>query len=176
MDLSIFKTFFIEFVLLARNVTFLEVVKARNVGYPVDLLRRIRLTSNLIHSQKEIKMFKNRFLIVLGLLFMLLVATAVSRPFLNVQESPRPVMIPVTNADYFSDYFQRHTERASNLQDMVIPITGSSESSDYFQRHPELNMPAGANAAIDMTDYFLRHLELRTTAESEDLSDYFLRH
>lgn len=119
-------------------------------------------------------MFKTRFLIVLGLLSMLLVATAVSRPFLNVQGSPQPGMIPVTNADYFSDYFQRHTERASNLQDMVIPMTGSSESLDYFQRHPELSALSGTSA--DMTDYFVRHPELRTSIESEDLSDYFLRH
>lgn len=119
-------------------------------------------------------MFKNRFLIVLGLLSMLLVATAVSRPFLNVQESRRPVMIPLTNADYFSDYFQRHTERASNLQDMVIPRTSSSESADYFQRHPELSAPAGIE--VDITDYFVRHPELRTPIEPEDLSDYFLRH
>jgi hypothetical protein len=115
-------------------------------------------------------MFKNRFLIVLGLLSMLLVATAVARPFLT----PKSVMIPVTGADYFSDYYQRHTERASNLQDMVIPRTGSSESPDYFQRHPELRVSAGSG--VDMTDYFMRHPDLLTPAESNDLSDYFLRH
>lgn len=92
-------------------------------------------------------MFKNRFLIVLGLLSTLLVATAVSRPFLNVQESPRSVMIPLTDANYFSD---------------------------YFQRHPELSTSAGT--AVDMTDYFVRHPELRTPIDSTDLSDYFLRH
>ena len=147
-------------------------------------------------------MFKNRFLIVLGLLSMLLVATAVARPFLNVQESSKPIAIPV-NGDYFSDYFQRHTERASNLQDMVIPRTGSSESPDYFQRHSELSVPgaitvdansdfylrhpewtrSNQNATVPVTgiseslDYFQRHPELSAPAGTTvDMTDYFVRH
>ena len=115
-------------------------------------------------------MFKNRFLIVLGLLSTLLVATAVARPFLT----PKSVIIPVTDANYFSDYYQRHTRRASNLQDLVIPRTSSLESPDYYQRHPELSATAGT--ALDLTDYFVRHPELHTPTESDDLSDYFLRH
>jgi hypothetical protein len=57
-----------------------------------------------------------------------------------------------------------------------MPLAENQADTDYFQRHPELSMPAGAGAALDMTDYFVRHPELRTSAESEDLSDYFLRH
>jgi hypothetical protein len=111
-------------------------------------------------------------------------------------------MVPITDADYFSDYFQRHTEWAGNLQDMVIPRTGFSESPYYFRRHPELRVPGAviidttgdlylrhpewavsAEAAVPVTglsespDYFQRHPELRMPAGLEvETTDYFVRH
>ena len=126
-------------------------------------------------------MFKNRFLLVLGVLSLLLVATAVSRPLSKTSsaganhfsdyaerhpELRAPANIP---ANERSDYFQRH-----NTQNIGIPLTGPSTFPDYFQRHPELSAHAGI--VVDRTDYFVRHPELRTPMESNDLSDYFLRH
>jgi hypothetical protein len=134
-------------------------------------------------QSKETKMFKNRFLLVLGVLSLLLVATAVSLPLSNATKTNAndlsdyaerhpelivPAEIPVNE---MSDYFQRH-----NTRGFEVPVTGLSAFPDYFQRHPELSAPAGAGIAGDMTDYFLRHSELRMPKASTDLSDYFLRH
>jgi hypothetical protein len=50
-------------------------------------------------------MFKNRFVLVLAALSMLLVTLAVSRPFskpsktVDLSQSPRPVVVPVTGAE-----------------------------------------------------------------------------
>jgi hypothetical protein len=46
-------------------------------------------------NQKEIKMFKNRFILTLAALSMLLVTLAVSQPF---SEPPTPVVVPVSGA------------------------------------------------------------------------------
>jgi len=108
--------------------------------------------------------------------------------------TPKPALVPMTGIseypDYYqrhpelrvpegiaidtTDYFVRHPEWASNVQNSAIPVTSNFESSDYFQRHPELS--ASAETAVDMTDYFTRHPELRVPTKSKDLSDYFLRH
>jgi len=157
-----------------------------------------------IHPIEETKMFKNRFILVLGVLSLLLVTMAVSQPFSNAPTAeelswpPRPVIVSgVDNtllSDYYerqaelnpsagsedaanlaNDFYQRHTDWASGLN-IGVPVTGISESLDYFQRHPELSMPVEAGAAIDMTDYFVRHPELHAPIENTDLSDYFLRH
>ena len=110
-------------------------------------------------------MFKNRFILVLGVLSLLLVTMAVSRPLSN---SSAP------SVQGANDFYQRHPGWTSNDQNNIIPITGSSELSDYFLRHSGLSLSTGI--AADMTDYFARHPELRATAESINNSDYFLRH
>ena len=139
-------------------------------------------------------MNKNRFMLIVGLLSVLLVTMAVSRPFSDIPAAerlswpPRPVIVSgVDNtqlSDYYerqaamnvaeaADFFQRHADSVS-VQQAAIPKTGSSEASDYFQRHSEMISPAGL--AVDLTDYFLRHPELSGPTDTIDLSDYFLRH
>lgn len=145
-------------------------------------------------------MFKNRFLLVLGVLSLLLVTMAVSRPFSDDSVSS------IEGANDFyqrhrnwnrnlegSDYYERHSEasRAASIADTAgdfalrhpvwtinvpngaIPVARIFEASDYFQRHPELSLPG--ESAADLSDYFVRHPELRTPV-TIDLSDYFQRH
>ena len=120
-------------------------------------------------------MFKNRFLLIVAVLSLLLVTMAVSRPFSNASTSAdlswpqRPVIIPVTGANSLSDYHERHpdlsasAESTANSNDdffqrypgqwvsraagVAVPVTGSSAAPDYFQRHPALN--ASANVPVD---------------------------
>lgn len=132
-------------------------------------------------------MFKNRFVLVLGVLSLLLVTVAVSKPFSNslpvgvdgasdfYQRHPEwkwivrnpSALIPVTGDTAFSDYYQRHLELS------VSSVIGMG-APDYFQRHPELIAPV--EAAFDQSDYFFRHPELRALGKSTDLTDYFVRH
>ncbi len=126
-------------------------------------------------------MIKNRFLLVLGALSLLLATMAVSRPFSdapvssiegandfyqrhrnwnrNLQgsdyyERHPNLSAPVTSIiDRTSDFALRHPDWTISLQNAAILVTGSLESSDYFQRHPELRTPA----TIDLSDYFQRH-------------------
>ncbi|MGZ9234512.1 MAG: hypothetical protein ACXW4E_03230 [Anaerolineales bacterium] len=143
-------------------------------------------------------MFKNRFIVVLGVLSLLLVTMAVSQPFSNA-----PASAAAGANDFYerhpnwnrnleaSDYYERHSELSGSVasideefalrhpawtvsvQNATIPVTGPSEALDYFQRHPVSGLPA--ESAADLSDYSARHPELRTPAISE-LSDYFLRH
>jgi len=127
-------------------------------------------------------MFKNRFLLVLSLVSLLLVAMAVSHPFSNTS---------VSNIEGANDFYQRHRNWNRNL-----------ETSDYYERHPELNGSSASiveltsdfalrhpewtisvpNAVVPVTssleasDYFQRHPQLRVPVDSIDLSDYFQRH
>jgi hypothetical protein len=110
-------------------------------------------------------MFKNRFILVLGLLSLLLVTMAVSYPHSTVS---------LAADQSASDFYQRHPAWKWISRVMVIPISGISESPDYYQRHPELSAPLGIE--VDTTDYFLRHPELRISTKSVDLTDYFFRH
>lgn len=93
-------------------------------------------------------MYKNRFILVLGLLSMLLAGMAVTQS--------RSLASSATG-QAASDFYQRHPEWTweTNHQDAVIPLTGDSAFPDYFQRHPELNIPV--ERPIDLTDYFFRH-------------------
>jgi hypothetical protein len=139
-------------------------------------------------------MNKNRFFMIIGLLSVLLMTMAVSRPFAAIPTAeklswpPRPVIVSAADntllSDYYerqaamnvaeaADFFQRHSDWVS-IQQAAIPVTGKSEAYDYFQRHSELIAPAGI--AVDMTDYFLRHPERNASTNTIDLSDYFLRH
>jgi len=74
-------------------------------------------------------MFKNRFLLVLGVISLLSVTMAVSYPRSNASQAG-------------SDFYQRHPAWtwAINHQNAVIPLTGDSAFPDYFQRHTELNL------------------------------------
>jgi hypothetical protein len=98
-------------------------------------------------------MFKNRFILMIAMLSILMVTIAVSYPFSNVPASAdlswpsRPVVIPATGANDLSDYYQRHVENSN-------PAGTSAEASDYFVRHPELRT---GNTVVDLSDYFLRH-------------------
>jgi hypothetical protein len=139
-------------------------------------------------------MNKNRIILFVGLLSVLLVAMAVARPLSNIPSAeelswpPRPVMVSGVDetllSDYYerqvamkvveaADFYQRHPDWVS-IPEAGISVTGSSAALDYFQRHPELIGPAGI--AVDVNDYFLRHPELNAPTETIDLSDYFLRH
>ena len=95
-------------------------------------------------------MFKNRFLLILGVLSLLLVAMAVSRPFSKTPKSadlslpPRPVMIPMAGANNLSDYHERHLERRAT----VAPTTDTA--SDFYLRHPKWSSNV-QGAAISVT-------------------------
>ena len=113
-------------------------------------------------------MFKNSFMLVLGVLTLLLVTVAVSNPRSNASLA----------ADQgASDFYQRHPDWNWTIGDAnsVVPVTGESAFPDYYQRHPELSAPVAI--MIDTTDYFFRHPQLRaSTMKSIDLTDYFFRH
>jgi hypothetical protein len=95
-------------------------------------------------------MYKNRFILVLGLLSLLMVAMAVTQSRSLVSSATRQ---PV------SDFYQRHLDWKWIVKDKntSIPITGASAFPDYFQRHPELS--GSVERSIDTTDYFFRHLD-----------------
>jgi hypothetical protein len=111
-------------------------------------------------------MFKNRFLLVLGVLSVLMVTMAISHPFASAptveerSEPPQAVIAPPSDtanlSDYYDrhpelqargetvhlfdtagDFYQRHPEWTSAGQNIAVPVTGASDYLDYFQRHPE---------------------------------------
>jgi hypothetical protein len=125
-------------------------------------------------------MFKNRFLIVLGVFSLLLVTMAISRPFTNASvtsiegandfyqrhrnwnrnlegsdyyERHSNASAPATTIDPTGDFALRHPEWTVSVPNAAVPVTSIFEDSDYFQRHPELREPA----TIDLSDYFQRH-------------------
>jgi len=134
-------------------------------------------------------MFKNRFLLVLGVISLLSVTMAVSYPRSNASSAAEPVtrgsdqqhpewrwrttnqnvVIPLTgnNDAAFPDYYQRHPE-------LSVPAVLGLTASDYFQRHPELTAPA--EASVDLTDYYFRHAAALSSSRNIDLTDYFFRH
>jgi hypothetical protein len=132
-------------------------------------------------------MFKNRLILVLGVISLLSVTMAVSYPRSNSASiadqgtsdfhqrhpdwqwvaSDQKAIIPLTGDAAFPDYYERHPELS------VSAIIGL-DASDYFQRHPELTAPA--DASVDTTDYYFRHLGLSASVRSGDLTDYFFRH
>lgn len=121
-------------------------------------------------------MFKNRFLLVLGVISLLLVSMAVSRPSSNTAKSAnlswpaRPIILPASQMSNLSDYYQRHTAWTSNYQKASIPVTSVGAALYYFQRHFYLSAITGPGIAVDTTDYFVRQAELSSTAKSADLS------
>src|SRR5574339_376928 len=115
MDMALFKTLFFEFVLLARNVIFSDAVMARNVRYCRDVLGRIGLTLEVIHSQKEFEMFtvlsniRNTNLYLIAALAIALVAI-LSLAVVPSIAAPKAALIPVTGIAESPDYYQRHQE------------------------------------------------------------------
>ena len=113
-------------------------------------------------------MFKNRSLLVLGVISILSLTMAVSyiRP-----NAPLPADLAG------SDFYQRHPDWIWAIKDQnaPIPVTGESAFPDYFQRHPELSvLPI---LGIGASDYFQRHPELNVSVQrSIDTTDYFFRH
>jgi len=97
-------------------------------------------------------MFKNRLPLIALSLIVLFVSLAVSAAFSNNAKStdlswpPRPILMPVTGADEFSDYYQRHSE-----QD--IPVEIAVDTSDYFARHPGLRrgLPMSTHTILDLS-------------------------
>ena len=131
-------------------------------------------------------MFKNRVLVVIGVISLLMVTMAVAAPHSHAslvtdqgasdfyQRHPEWTwavndqnIIPLTGDLAFPDYYQRHRELS------VSPIL-SVGASDYFQRHPKLIAPA--EPSVDMTDYYFRHRGSLTSSKIVDLTDYFFRH
>lgn len=113
-------------------------------------------------------MFKNRFLVVIGVISLLLVTMALSNPR---PSSSRPADLGA------SDFYQRHPDWTwvVNPQNALIPVTGAPAFPDYFQRHPELSAPS--ILGLGASDYFQRHPELMNPVEdSIDTTDYFFRH
>jgi len=127
-------------------------------------------------------MFKNRFLVVIGVISLLLVTIAVSSPLSNTslatdqgasdfyQRHPDwiwTVRNGNVDSSASSDYFQRHPE-------LTVPSILGLGASDYFMRHPELTL--SADASVDMTDYYFRHTAAFPSFTNIDLTDYFFRH
>ena len=127
-------------------------------------------------------MFKNRFLLSLGIVSLVLVSLAISSFRNNASLSNRDAAndfaqrhsnwswSAVAPAAAYSDYSQRHPE-LSNLTalgqgasdyyerhaNQKNPLVQERDNSDYFLRHPELSASA-ATVSIDLTDYYFRHL------------------
>lgn len=112
-------------------------------------------------------MFRNRFILMIGTLALLVAGMAASYS--------RSHLAAVTEQGA-SDFHQRHPDwqwLVSN-QKAIIPLTGDGAFPDYYRRHPELSVPAGAS--VDTTDYYFRHPGLGASGKSGDLTDYFFRH
>ena len=124
-------------------------------------------------------MFKNRFVLVLGFVSLLLVSMVVSGfqkgndSLKSDQEAASDfhqrhpgwtwaVRAPAAAA---SDYFQRHPE-------LSRPAILGVAASDYFQRHPGLTVPADASA--DLSEYYFRQQSMKRTGS--DFTDYHFRH
>ena len=124
-------------------------------------------------------MFKNRFLLVLSVVSLLLVSMAISSFRSNASSSKDIAAasdfyqrhpewawaIPAAEVAAPSDYFQRHPE-------LTVSLILGVGASDYFQRHPELT--ASAEASADLTDYYFRQQE--QAKSGSDLTDYYFRH
>src|SRR5262245_2908711 len=108
-------------------------------------------------------MFKNRSLLVLGVISILSVTMAVSYARPN---APLPADLAGT------DFYQRHPDWTWTVRN--ANAVGSSAPSDYFQRHPELTVPS--ILGLGASDYFMRHPELTTPILGLEASDYFQRH
>ena len=123
-------------------------------------------------------MFKNRFLLVLGVVSLLLISMAIS--------SFRSTAAPV-NKEAASDFYQRHPDWTGSSSapvavypdyfqrhpELVAASVSGAGASDYFERHPELVKPV----IVERDDYFQRHPELIVKAgTAADLSDYYFRH
>lgn len=112
-------------------------------------------------------MYKNRFLLFLGAISILLITLAISKPLSKTS----PMRLNEN-----TDFYQRHPDWMWTIggQEAVIPLTDNLAFPDYYQRHPELSRLA--DTTTDRSDYFLRHPELIKVNTAVDLSDYFLRH
>ena len=113
-------------------------------------------------------MFKNRVLVVIGVISLLLVTMAVSLPFPNAS---------LTTGQGASDFYQRHPDWTwtINPQNASIPVTSDLAFPDYYQRHLQLRTPA--ISGLTASDYFQRHPELIAPAEAlVDMTDYYFRH
>jgi hypothetical protein len=111
-------------------------------------------------------MFKNRFILVIGVLSLVLVTMAVSNPKSNVTLA----------ADHgASDFHQRHPnwQWVASDQKAIIPLTGNAAYLDYYQRHPELRVSLADT--LDTTDYFIRLSSLSASVASADVTDYYFR-
>ena len=113
-------------------------------------------------------MLKKRFTFLLAALSVLLVLTAVSRPYL--------AKAPAQGIEDASDFYQRHPDWTwiSSGETVLIPVTGEVDFPDYAQRHPELS--ALAAAVVDLTDYYIRHPELRVSMRQIDTTDFYFPH
>src|SRR5262245_21597950 len=112
-------------------------------------------------------MFKNRFLLVLGVVSLLSVTMAVSYARPNA---------PLASDQSGSDFYQRHPDWiwTINDQNVVIPVSGDSAFPDYYQRHLELRTLG--NPGLTASDYFMRHPELiAPAAPTFDMTDYYFR-
>ena len=112
-------------------------------------------------------MNKNRVILMLGVISLLMVSMAVSTVRTKSSSS---------NVEDASDFYQRHPSWSwmVNRQNASIPITGEAAFPDYHQRHPELTK--SVIAGVGASDYFQRHPELTARAgKFVDLSDYYFR-
>jgi hypothetical protein len=108
-------------------------------------------------------MFKNRFLLLLGVLSLLLVTIAVSKPLSSATPS---------NTAGANDFYQRHVDWTSmNNQGVAAPVAAPANA--FYQRHPEWTWANNHQSAVipvignpDLSDYYLRHPELHAPAAS----------
>lgn len=113
-------------------------------------------------------MYKNRLLLGISAVSLLLMGLAVFNPF---AASSRVSKVAA------SDFHQRHPDWiwTTNRENAVLPDTGEAAFPDYHQRHPELLSIEGLGDGA--SDYFERHPELSARSESSvDLTDYYFRH
>jgi hypothetical protein len=128
-------------------------------------------------------MFKNRFLLVLGLISLMLVSLAISSFRNNASLSEREAAWVIA---------ERRTDAAAPAVVDSISISKRQAAWDFADRHTDWNWSAisereaawslaerhvdGAAPAGVYLDYAQRHPELSATAASIDLTDYYFRH
>jgi hypothetical protein len=98
-----FKTFFLGFTFLARNVIFSAGVMARNVISLLSVMSRIGIRSKPVHSQKEIEMFNVLSNTRNSRLYLIVAVTIVAIVLLTLAVVPSiavraPANIPVTGS------------------------------------------------------------------------------
>ena len=100
-------------------------------------------------------MFKNRFILFLAALSMLLVTLAVSQPFskpskaVDLSQSPRPVVVPVTGPEADQPYIMDSGTRSYIAWGEALEAAGKLGESGACSTTSQENIFAGMDSSLD---------------------------